>query len=186
MSEKTELTAADLALYLGCECRLFNIINGVLEYERDGTLCGIRQQNIHQNGVLVNVKSEHGRIMELAYLYCEVKPILRPLSDMTEQELLEFAKICSGANEFEIEKAVATNYKRVRCLFFDAGLLGEEWLMVSDSGETWYTSYFDQNEVGGGRNIINQHQQTVWLLSKHFDLFGWIPAGLALDKTKIQ
>lgn len=136
MSEKIELTAADLALYLGCECRLFNIINGVLEYERDGTLCGIRPQSIHQNRVLVNVKSEHGRIMELAYLYCEVKPILRPLSDMTEEEYMEV--------QYRVDK------------------------------------------IGLGYDAQQGAEITRYLLSKHFDLFGWIPAGLAIDKTKIQ
>jgi hypothetical protein len=171
MENKTELTAADLALYLGCEV----LVHYAPSTERIGQL-----REVGQNGSWVRFE-----LHTSAYKSHEIKPILRPLSDMTEGELLEFAKLCSGASQFQIEKSAVTNYKRVRCLFFDAGLLGEEWLVVSDSGETWYTSYFDQNKVGGGRNIINQHQQTVWLISNHFDIFGWIPAGLAIDKTKI-
>lgn len=166
MSEKIELTAADLALYLGCECRLFNIINGVLEYERDGTLCGIRPQSIHQNRVLVNVKSEHGRIMELAYLYCEVKPILRPLSDMTEEEAREIYFLRNG------------------CAF-------------DPRPYYWPEGHADISALNDLREDVELYQEDlkfcigetdVWryLLSKHFDLFGWIPAGLALDKTKIQ
>jgi len=31
---------------------------------------------------------------------------------------------------------------------------------------------------------FNQHEVTTFLLSKHFDLFGWIAEGLALDKNQ--
>ncbi len=38
----------------------------------------------------------------------------------------------------------------------------------------------------GKPTIIVNAAMTVWLLSRHFDLFGLIDAGLALDKTKLQ
>ena len=69
----------------------------------------------------------------------EVKPILRPLSDMTEEEKTELK-----LNLFQF--ANLENYNEVLWRF----------------------------------------EQTRFLLSKHFDLFGLIPAGLAIDKTKIN
>ena len=173
MNTKTELTAADLALYLGCEVEWTG--------ERGYFLAGINtgQENFNPVGLV----SEQ---MEPVWVkFDEIKPILRPLSDMTERELLQFAKICTGADSFEIKQAVAINYKLVRCIFGQGRTVEVELLMVSESGETWYTSYFDSDERGG-RNVIRQHQQTVWLLSKHFDLFGWIDAGRAIDKAKTE
>ena len=60
------------------------------------------------------------------------KPILRPLSDMTAEEMLECSSLKTMGTLFQI------------------------------MGET-----------------------TKYLLSKHFDLFGLIEAGLALDKTNV-
>lgn len=186
MKEKNELTAADWGLIIGCECQLFwSNFDGSLEYERTGTLCGVRSEDEHRNGLLFSVTSSNGWPQELAYRYSEAKPIMRHLSDMTSSELLEFAKICTNADNFKIERAVASNYKRVKCIFGEGFSMGIEYLIINEFGETWYTSYFDSDERGG-RNVINQHLQTIWLLSHHFDIFGWIPAGLALDKTKIQ
>ena len=184
MNEKTELTAADFGLIIGCECQLFwPNLDGSFEYERNGVLCGVRPEDEHRNGLLFSTISANGWPQELAYKYSESKPILRPMSDMTETELLEFAKICSGADSFRIGKAVANNYKLVVCIFGEGFGKSVENLMVNENGETWYTSYFNDDE-NGGRNVINQHQQTIWLLSRHFDIFGWISAGLAIDKTK--
>lgn len=165
MNEKKELTVADLALYLGCEVLFENevyVLEGVNErVARPYQIC---------IGPWVKIK--------------DVKPILRPLSDMSDKELLEFAELCTYANGFEIEKAVAVNYKRVKCLFGDGWNQQVEYLIVNESGETWYTSYFN-NEEAGGRNVVNQHEQTIWLIRHQFDIFGWIKSGLAIDKTKI-
>lgn len=173
MSNKTELTATDLALYLGCEV--------LVPYAYAPSTVRIGQlREVGQKSSWVRFD-----LHTSAYKSHEIKPILRPLSDMTEGELLEFAKICTGADSFEIKQAVAKNYKRVKCIFGQGWTRAVEYLMVNESGETWYSSYFDSDEWGG-RSVIRQHQQTVWLLSKHFDLFGWIPAGLAIDKTKLE
>ena len=42
------------------------------------------------------------------------------------------------------------------------------------------------DQMGVGYNATHGAQITGLLLSRHFDLFGWIPAGLAIDKTKIE
>lgn len=34
--------------------------------------------------------------------------------------------------------------------------------------------------------LYNQHQATIYLLSKSFDLFNLIPEGLAIDKTTLE
>ena len=114
--EKTELTAADLALCMGCACKTpagFGIIDAVSR-ER------------------IRVEIE---FMGYVLPPDDVTPILRPLQDMTEEE--------SNEVQFRVDK-------------------------------------------GGIGFYPTEHAEIVrYLLSRQFDLFGWIPTGLAIDKTKL-
>jgi hypothetical protein len=74
----------------------------------------------------------------------QIKPILRPLSDMTEEEI--------------------------------------EWLDEHDD-------FYDKNlsdETEPFVIIEWQAERIKYLISKHFDVFGLIEAGLAIDKTKLN
>ena len=124
MNNETKLTAQDLALYIGCDVEWLG--------ERGCNLAGINTAD--QSFYPVGLTYSNGLTVwtpERA-----VKPILRPLSDMTEPEEME------GQN------------------------------MV--------------DQMGVGYNATHGAKTTRFLLSRHFDLFGWIPAGLAIDKTKIE
>lgn len=77
----------------------------------------------------------------------QVKPILRPLSDITGDELIQYGKI-----EFPDMKGR-----------FDLKGLREVVMHAYYEPETFK-----------------------WLLSKNFDLFGLIEAGLAIDKTTLK
>jgi len=95
-----------LHLYLGCDVR-------------------------HNNGSIVKMNSiALNNMLNNKYEMQEYKPILRPLSDMTEEEKIEVRK-------------------------------------------------FDKVE-------LPHFELTRYLLSKHFDLFGLIEAGLAIEKTKVN
>ena len=115
-----------LHLYLGCEVY-------VERYDKIGTL------------VMVSSESRMGwvrlRNPDISE-WQEIKPILRPLSDMTEEEKDDFA---DHGYEFEDNGELPVNI----------------WKGVNMSGHV------------------------LWLLSKGFDLFGLIEAGLAIDKTKL-
>lgn len=116
-----------LHLYLGCECiGYYRTKDGntgeevIVELRK--TLVSVSIDGFDLNG---NLKVE------------EFKPILRPLSDMTEEEVEDYmGLVCVEAKPFN-------------------------------------------------QFAINAAMYTKWLLSKHFDLFGLIDAGLATDKTKI-
>lgn len=165
-NEKKHLTARDLALFLGC----------VLETPNG-------------RGYLIEVHANMGNERVTAYIQgtnyyfspvYKVRPVLRPFSDMTDAELLAFAKICTGAKTVYSVASAISNFKNVICVFEDDA---KERLVVNDCGETWYASYFG-GDGDGARNTIRQHDQTRWLVSNGFDVFGWIPAGLAVDATK--
>lgn len=121
MKNETKLTPADLALYLGAECEV-TYRPGGFEYYDDGGIYLI-------SGGLIN---EYGK-GEAA-----VKPILRPLSSITEAEM-------------------------------------------KDNHEAYKAAASGLGKLAHGTAASTRH----WL-SLHIDLFGWIEAGLAIDKTKMK
>jgi hypothetical protein len=114
-----------LHLYLGCKVREVMSL-GYDEYTL--TKLGLAYHAIHQGN--------------------KIFPILRPLSDMTEEEKNELLQV-----------------------------------------DREYTSANILPNIPLGRLLVlhyteRQAQITRYLLSKHFDLFGLIPTGLAIDATK--
>ncbi len=108
-----------LHLYLGCDTN-------------KGKLCSVNIEGICI--VMMNDgQIEAGNIED-------IKPILRPLSDMTEEEREEFKNVRYGHRLLDIS------------LFIDLEL------------SATYVK---------------------WLLSKHFDLFGLVEAGLAINATTL-
>jgi hypothetical protein len=57
---------------------------------------------------------------------------------------------------------------------------------MTEDEETEYTSLVDQWNFGFRRNMLGAALATKYLLSKRFDLFGLIKAGLAIDATTIN
>lgn len=132
-----------LHLYLGCECEIKGQPNAIL-----GAV-GIK------SGEQVIVRWPKDDEWSYADV-TEVKPILRPLSSMTEEEMKEFASIQrEGITKIKFEK-------------------GKIWSFVDHEGfYKWHPHSLDTPTP----------EQFCYLLSKHFDLFGLIDAGLALSTT---
>lgn len=123
MSNETKLTAADLAFYLGANCQT---------PVGRGIIAGVSSD---QTGDWVAVNMPGAR----QYMPPEdVLPILRPLSDMIQDE---------ADNEIWDSIPKYEDFKGLVC-------------HVSPAFR--------------------------YLIYRHFDLFGWIPSGLAIDKTKIE
>ena len=174
MNNETKLTAQDLALYLGCEVEWLG--------ERGCNLAGINTADqsfypvglIYSNGITVWTQER------------AVKPILRPLSDMTEDEEKEFVPLCAGSQIARFSRDISgpKNWKRWSIEFENGDT---DSLIMNEAGETWLASYFQgSDERRNWRNIVNQHKQTDWLRMHRFDTENWIAAGLAIDKTKIE
>lgn len=87
-------------------------------------------------------------------------PHLRPLSDMTEEEAIELAKI----HKYDIPE--------------DNGVREELINIYSDDGEL---------HLGKPYLPISMYKDgLLWLLKQGFDLFGLIESGLAISKTQTQ
>lgn len=176
--EKTELTAADLARYIGCECRLYNG-DGCL-----ATILAINSGLKDWNPIGVRTSKECGNV-DVWLTAKEVKPILRPLSDMTEEEEKEFVPLAAGSQiaRFSRDNSGPSNWWQW-FLEFENG--DTDHLIINEQGETWFRSHFESAESRRNwSNTVNTHEQTIWLIRHWFDVFKWIPAGLAIDKTKL-
>jgi hypothetical protein len=108
---------------------------------------------------------------------------LRRLEDMTEEEAANLAVIYSGAKKVSPMKGIASNWHYFFC-YFSEDQEGEV-LVIDATGCAWYAHYFDKSQPGH-RNIVDEHKAFHYLLQNHFDLFGLIDAGLAIDAKTID
>jgi hypothetical protein len=133
-----------LHLYLGCEVQTPRRV-----YKKSDNPVESVGKSIREIGKLMdmNLALEQGGVhfegtheMDLvSFPFDQLKPILRPISDMNEKE-------------------------------------SDEWIRF----------FYSEGEPDGGSRIPLDAIRTKWLLSKHFDLFGLIRDGLAIDATKIK
>lgn len=155
-----------LHLYLGCE---IENNNGVYR----GTLIGFRQPceaivaiDYFNKQHRKPENKEHG---EHFFLAKAMRPILRPLSDMTDEEKTEIAKMWTW--------------------FQDRTVLNEEHFeYIHDSNKKMVLEAFTTaNEDDGARMSPSAYFQAFpYLLKQGFDLFNLIESGLAIDKTKLN
>ena len=90
------------------------------------------------------------------------KPILRPLSDMTEEEKIMLCCMNLG-NEWKPGHIIQTNDEDIAAM------------RVFDHKGNYKSLYIPKARIA--------HNNFLWLLKQGFDLFGLIDAGLAIDKT---
>lgn len=150
-------------LYLGCEAYVFpddTLSNGWLD-------AAVKNMPALQYKIPVTLdRVKH--IIERGY-----KLILRPLSDMTEEERLHWFNRVKKDGETLDESVWTTELNGQPCDPHWTLWMNERW----NGCRCAYT-------VG-----INDHftaEEFVWLLSKSFDLFGLIEAGLAIDRSKLE
>lgn len=107
-----------------------------------------------------------------------IKPILRPLSDMTEDEFREVIALKFGVEESdsrEVFNQMIFKIQRTREVK-QAAKFGTSipYNAFNKDGKHYMSGTFSQNSINP--------DQFIFLLSKSFDLFGLIESGLAIDK----
>lgn len=137
-------------LYLGCQC----VTDGQLEEEHIAKMVGICYDEVQ---ILNEYHNQHGECP-----IDRVKPILRSLSSMTEEDALVVAQMESDIFLF-IE--IARISKQA---------IGFEFEYSSSRRRRGRTVLFDSLSPN----------QFAYLLSKGYDLFDLIPRNLAIDSTK--
>lgn len=128
------------------------------------------------------------------YQYSDfVKPILRRLEDMTEEEMIQLIQIMvpdemedkptdeeyilnlfhnDDGNLVNCDVAIGAEYN-VRCY--------EGQLTIKKCG-----TICAYDETGDEQELVNAPKAYHYLLSKHFDLFGLIDAGIAIDAKTLN
>jgi hypothetical protein len=125
-----------LHLYLGCEVETY--------WDWDNKLSPHLLMKISEDG------------------FKKVKPILRPLSSMTEEEAIELAKLSEHEPDFNDVKIERTKF--------------------NDIVVTWQGANESRESFNATGDLFYCAEQFQWLLSKHFDLFELIHYGLAIEK----
>lgn len=122
-------------LYIGCQ---------LMYYEKTdaGVLTGVNKIG---DTVTLNVHDDGGWVID------DVKPVLRPLSDMNDTECDE---VGCDIQDGEYDKGTITS---------DCIIAGTHHV----------------------KSIRGSAEAIMWLLRNHFDIFGLIESGQAIDATKI-
>jgi len=147
-----------LNLYLGCE----------LLYKYSGTWTKEEGENNFTKSMR---RLDYRTMQDVEEKRIEIKPILRPLSDMLNTEAFEIHKMYFGTEttlDFTGDTGSAYfNPKTVKVTTYHA--------LRIINGEDY--------EIGDFMKVVSI---VPYLLSKHFDLFGLIEAGLAIDKITLK
>lgn len=128
------------------------------------------------DGILLDFATETYESLQV-YL-SEVKPCLRPISSMTEDEVKELAKIKHG--RFSHHTILDIN---------DILLLGKSewsaWVKYELTDKVYITPrIYTTCEIVGRVNWETTRQEIDWLDAHYFDYTGLIDKGLAIEVTK--
>jgi hypothetical protein len=155
-----------LHLYLGCDVAREHVESRSKKFFEYGRLVGASNSEVEKGKTvaIIDVGLDHFHEWYIE----ETKPILRPLSDMTEQEAWEFVggKSDHLYDDLKIDKIDKT------------GISISYVINAGDEGSFPQSHKFDFFALGP--------EQFKHLLSRGFDLFNLIPEGLAIDKTTIK
>ena len=132
------------------------------------------------------------------------KLLLRPLSDLTEEEENEICKLCLGTDDFIITyRGMGYNedgheiHESIKCIkieIFCEHPKINNWIPYAliqidnvDNDFPIILSRFEELGKELSDDLFdNSFELTRYLLSKHFDLFRLIEAGLSIDSTTIK
>lgn len=150
-------------LYLGCEVRNYY---GNETYD-EGVLVGISASEVEPNKTIA-IFSNGGTVFQECYIE-DAKLILRPLSDMTEEELRELIRYDKLKEQYENPSYERIGFDKLTGIDIHYYIPTEEGSLYN----SWTLNF----------HAMNAHD-FAWCLSKGFDLFQLIDAGLAVSKTE--
>lgn len=192
MSKENKLTHQQLALVIGAKC---NTPHYTLESVSISGVC------------LLSCESKIGGIIPKT-INCNdeaIRPILSPLSALTLEDAHEIAMIQRGTpittnKEVKISALKVAKVDTIRegmnCVHIEFLATEGELLPVQEKCSisicNWGVINFYVSEVGKRVNNFslsnNVRSREIWslLISKRYDIFGWIEQNLAIDKTKMK
>lgn len=162
-----------LPFYLGC--KYISTLKG-MEY---GTIAGFSVSECCDFVDLCFIDENGDELTIPTNCFDEVKPILRHISSMTQEERVElwnmifWYKFPDNGQVRRVDTRTTASDPR---WILSAGV---ERLGIEDNGTAWANSDLSHHKH-------NQHEVTRWFLMKQFDVFELIKDGLAIDATTFQ
>lgn len=161
-----------LHLYLGCEC--------IADDKKKGRLAAIDLCQSDNSIVMLTVRYsddiDDWDVLNDNQEMSRVKPILRPLSDMTEEEMYQLLLRQYSPSE-DIFTQIVTTVK------FNTTEPKRHLKHGSGVGYSGFKSDGSHYVTGTLSFTRLSSEQFTYLLKQGFDLFGLIDAGLAITKT---
>ena len=114
-----------------------------------------------------------------------VKPILFPLSAMTDEQAIHITKLALNIQDGHITDNTTFAVKiddeeiKIKAHYYNTALesYDDDIVIINDSFDISYSKY--------SLSAFNQPQIFQYLIQCQFDVFGWIKEKIALDKTKL-
>lgn len=176
MAEENKLTANDLSLFYMLEvwkekrkfdnCKI--IIGGIL-FEEDKVLLNYVDERIFHGSEWISIS--------------HIKPYLRLLKDMTDEESIRITKMALDIHaETDMTTISIIPYSdgeiKIKAHYYNTMLesYDDDIVTITDS--------FDVSHNKHSLSAFNQPQIFQYLIQCQFDIFNWIKSGTALDKTK--
>jgi hypothetical protein len=171
-----KLTVQDLAMFIGCKVKYRGNIYDLI------TISMSNGWESNQQYVEIGTLGEETSDDDISVDYDEVIPIIRPLSDITESELIDIAKIIYGQPDSVKWKVEFNKYRNCHLVYRKH--YSKRFTFCCETGEI---ECYEMDMVDECKDIYNnQHYVTKYLISKQFDLFNWIQKGLAIDRNKLN
>ena len=172
-----------LHLYIGSQ------VARVGEPGHSGTLKGVCASEV-EAGKTIAIIDEGGKT-EVADWFAEVYPeeiqlLLRPLSDMTEDEARELFVVKDQHQKIDFKWTRITLEKYPTSKFETAMKFEPGWRVNAAYRYPDDPNGKERGMIGTLSLGIFSPSQFTLLLSKGFDLFNLIPEGLAIDRTKVK
>lgn len=108
------------------------------------------------------------------------KPILRPISSMTKEEAYKLGTILISEADME-DKEIGVGEMK---------LMGDTYptIMYQDQEDEEYSVMIRFSSIGVCMSgiVMMSYEAYEWLFENHFDVFGLIEKGLAINKTEIR
>lgn len=182
-----------LHLYMGCEC----LMDGTDKGRFIGYDSRLHDKEVQMAFITIQFNefnAEDWTVYNDDEELKRIKLLLRPLSDMTEDEAEHFAWLCMDGRHRDKEYSIDKEEIDIELVPNDGGnmLDGNLQIYIGVTCRCWtgyiaITNYGEikQCEEDSERRepIDNIAEKVAYLLSCGFDLFNLIPEGLAIDKT---
>jgi hypothetical protein len=161
-----------LKYYIGQKCQTSEGIGPL-------TIVGDHERGEDCEVSIVNTDEESGFYGEWTEFQIEhhlIKPLLRPLSSMTDEEMKEIWQIVFGKAFRETGQIVWFDKEDRSTSKRWVLMSGVDRLGICLNGDVWA-------DIDLFNYKFNPHSVTHYLLSRGFDLFGLIEAGLAINAS---